>query len=76
MSTLTLVGVAHTHTGIALSPKLEGTNKIGDINALAEMCAAIDELCHHNKILEDDVHNIRQCNHESNSPNEMEVFDP
>lgn len=39
----------------------EGTNGIDDDDALVEMHDAMYKLHHHNQTLEDDVHNIRQC---------------
>lgn len=37
----------------------EGTSGSGDVDTLAEICAAMDELRHHNQTLEDEIHNIR-----------------
>lgn len=51
------------------------TSDSGDVEALAEMHAAIDELHRHNQALEDDVHNIRQWQYESNHPEEMKFLD-
>lgn len=58
------------------SPTLEGTNSNSDIDTLAKMHAAMDELRHHNQILENDVYNIRPLKQESNPPEKMKVLDP
>lgn len=58
------------------SPMPEVTSGSGDANALAEMPATIDELHCQNQTLEDNVHNIRQFQEESNPLKEMEVLDP
>lgn len=47
-----------------------------DANAMAEMCAAIDELCRHNKTLENNVLNIWQRQQETKPLEDMEVMDP
>lgn len=54
----------------------EGTNGSGDVDALMEMCAAMDELRFHNHTLEDDVNIIRQHQQELNPPKEMDFSDP
>lgn len=45
----------------------EATNINGDVDALTEMHAAMEELHIHNQILEDDAHNIRQRLRQFNS---------
>lgn len=42
-----------------MSPTPEGTNDSSDADGLVEMCVSMDELCHHNHMLEEDVNNIR-----------------
>lgn len=54
----------------------EGTNGTGDIDAMVKICTAIDELRSHNQMLEDDVQNIKQCQHEVSPSEEMELLDP
>lgn len=41
-------------------PTPEDISGSGDVDTLTEMRATMDELFHHNQMLEDDVHNIRQ----------------
>lgn len=60
----------------APSTTLEGTSNNGDVDAMTEMHATMDELRHHNQTLEDDVHNIRQRQQKPNPPKEMELLDP
>lgn len=48
------------------SPTLEDTNGSGDSNALKKMRAFMEEPHHQNHTLEDNVHNIKQRQQESN----------
>lgn len=41
-------------------PMPGGTTGIGDVEAMAEICIVMDELRHHKRTLEDDIHNTRQ----------------
>lgn len=47
----------------SLSSMPESTNISGDVYALAEMHASMDELCRHNQMLKDDIHNIIERQH-------------
>lgn len=58
MSIPALAGGTCTH--IASSPTPKGTRG-GDSDDIAEMLAAMDTLRCHNKALEENVHNTRQC---------------
>lgn len=45
---------------------MEDTSGSGDANTLAEMCVAMDELHCQNQTMEDNVHNVKQHQQESN----------
>lgn len=60
----------------AQSPTPGCTNDSNYVDTLAEMCASIDELRCHNQTFEEDVHNIRKRQRDSNPPKEMEFLDP
>lgn len=60
----------------SLSSMPESTNISGDVYALAETHASMDELCRHNQTLKDDIHNIIERQHESNPLEDMELLDP
>lgn len=56
-------------------PTPEGTSGTGDAEVMDEIWAAIYELRCHNWMLEDDVQNIRQHQHEIDPREETELLD-
>ena len=47
-----------------------------DEDDMAEMCVAMDDLRRQNKILEDNVFHIQQCQQEDDPIEEIEILDP
>ena len=60
----------------ASSPTPKGTSGSGDVNTLVEMHAVMDKLHRHSQTLDENVHNIRQHQYESNHPWDIEVLNP
>ena len=57
------------------SPTIEDTSNTGDADVVAKMHVVMDELQRNNQ-MNDDVHNIKQRQQESNPLEEMELLDP
>lgn len=60
----------------ASSPTPEGTSGTCNVNAMAEMRAAMDELQRHNRTLEDDLQNFKKCQEDVNPSDEVELLYP
>lgn len=55
-------------------PTLIGIIDSNDVDTLAEMCAAMDKLCHQNQTLENNIHNIRRRQQQSKKNNIFLTF--
>ena len=59
---------------IAHSPNHEGTSGTSDYEVIAEMWTAMELLWRHNRMLEDDIQNIKQHQQEVNPLKETELL--
>lgn len=57
------------------SPTIEGTNNSDDIDTMVKMHVAMEELRHHNQMLEENIYNIKQRQQEVNPPKVVEQLD-